>query len=110
MYGARQDESGEVADMRGETVEQAAGRERQHREALVRAVGMEVFAALGNADVTEIYVNPGGRLFVDTRSGGRVDAGVVIEAEAVQRFLNLVASAVPTVMNAGRPALSAEMP
>lgn len=74
------------AEMRGETVEQAAGRERQHREALVRAVGMEVFAALGNPDVTEIYVNPGGRLFVDTRSGGRVDAGVVLEAEAVQRF------------------------
>jgi P-type conjugative transfer ATPase TrbB len=95
--------------MRVETTEQAEGRQRHYREALVRAVGMEVFAALGNPDVTEIYVNADGVVWVDTRSAGRVVLGR-LEPEAVQRFLNLVASDMPTVVNAGRPVLQAELP
>jgi P-type conjugative transfer ATPase TrbB len=83
---------------------------RHYRESLARALGPAVVAALGDPDVDEIYLNPGGRLWVDTRSRGRVDTGVRLGADQVLRFLHQVASHVPTVVNAGRPALQAELP
>jgi type IV secretion system protein VirB11 len=83
---------------------------RHYRESLARALGPVVLEALANPDVTEIYVNPGGRIYLDTRSQGRVAAGVELGAEQVLRFLNLVGSRVPTVLNAGRPQIQAELP
>ncbi|HVT58557.1 MAG TPA: P-type conjugative transfer ATPase TrbB [Thermoanaerobaculia bacterium] len=90
--------------------EQGEERARHFRESLARALGPAVMRALAEPDVNEIYVNPDGRLFLDTRSGGRVAAGVELGAEQVQRFLNLVASSIPSVINPGRPQLQAELP
>ncbi len=83
---------------------------RHYRDSLVRALGPEVLAALADPDVTEIYVNPGGRLLFDTRSRGRVAGGAVLAAEKITRFLNHVASKVPAVLNASHALLQAELP
>jgi type IV secretion system protein TrbB len=84
--------------------------QRHYLGSLERALGPEVLAALTDADVTEAYVNPTGRIFLDTRSRGRVDTGTRLPTERVTRFLNLVASRLPAVINAGRPTLQAELP
>jgi P-type conjugative transfer ATPase TrbB len=83
---------------------------RHYRESLGRALGGEVLAALGDPDVNEVYVNPSGRLYLDTRLLGRVVTATRLAPESVTRFLNLVASRIPAVLNAGRPQLQAEMP
>ncbi len=83
---------------------------RRHCDALARAVGPAVMAAMADPDVTEIYVNPGGRLFLDSRARGRRDSGTALTASQVQRFLNIVASGLGTVINAARPQLQAELP
>ncbi|HVT61643.1 MAG TPA: P-type conjugative transfer ATPase TrbB, partial [Thermoanaerobaculia bacterium] len=90
--------------------EQDEERARHFRESLARTVGPAVMGALAEPDVNEIYANPDGRLYFDTRSAGRVAAGAELEPKQVQKFLNLVASAIPTVINALRPQLQAELP
>jgi P-type conjugative transfer ATPase TrbB len=83
---------------------------RHFRDSLCRAVGPTILEALASADVTEIYVNPSGHLYLDTRSQGRVKAGVRLSSEQILRFLNLVGSRVPMVLNASRPQIQAELP
>jgi type IV secretion system protein VirB11 len=83
---------------------------RHYRDSLCRALGPAVLEALANPDVTEIYVNPSGELYLDTRSQGRIAADAHLPPEQVLRFLNLVGSRLPTVLNAGRPQLQAELP
>jgi Flp pilus assembly CpaF family ATPase len=83
---------------------------QRHLDALARALGPVALHAVEDGDVTEIYVNPSGALFVDTHSRGRVDTGSALSAEQVSRFLNLVASAHSTVLTAARPQLQAELP
>jgi P-type conjugative transfer ATPase TrbB len=83
---------------------------RHFRDSLCRALGPAVLDALADPDVTEIYVNPGGSLYLDTRSRGRVAAPARLSSEQVLRFLNLVGSRVPMVLNAGRPQIQAELP
>jgi type IV secretion system protein VirB11 len=83
---------------------------RHYRDSLVRALGPEILAALGDPDVTEVYVNPGGLVHLDTRSRGRVATGTVLSAEKITRFLNHVASKVPSVLNAAHALLQAELP
>src|ERR1700726_1215619 len=65
---------------------------RHYRGSLVRALGAEVLAALADPDVTEVYVNPSGQLYLDTRSQGRVATATTLPADRVTRFLNQVAS------------------
>ncbi|HVT14704.1 MAG TPA: P-type conjugative transfer ATPase TrbB [Thermoanaerobaculia bacterium] len=83
---------------------------RHYRDSLVRALGPAVLEALADPDVEEIYVNPSGRLHLDTRSQGRIATPALLPPEQILRFLNLVASRIPTVLNAGRPQLQAELP
>lgn len=83
---------------------------RHFRDSLARALGAEILAALGDPDVTEVYVNPDGRLHLDTRSRGRVETGSRVPAAQTTRFLNLVASRIPAVLNASKPHLQAELP
>jgi P-type conjugative transfer ATPase TrbB len=83
---------------------------RHYRDSLCRALGPAVLEAFANPDVTEIYVNPSGQLHLDTRSQGRVAADARLPPEQVLRFLNLVGSRLPTVLNAGRPQIQAELP
>jgi P-type conjugative transfer ATPase TrbB len=88
----------------------AAAATRHYRDSLARALGPEIVVALCDPDVTEVYVNPSGRVHVDTRSQGRVTTPVVLPAERVTRFLNHVASKVPAVLNAAHALLQAELP
>jgi P-type conjugative transfer ATPase TrbB len=83
---------------------------RHYCASLARALGPEVLAALSDPDVTEVYVNPSGRLHLDTRSRGRVATGTHLPPEHAVRFLNLVASRTAAVLNASRPHLQAELP
>jgi type IV secretion system protein TrbB len=83
---------------------------RHFRDSLVRALGPEIVAALGDPDVDEVYVNPSGRLHLDTRSRGRVGTRTLLARDQVTRFLNHVASKVPTLLNAAHALLQAELP
>jgi P-type conjugative transfer ATPase TrbB len=83
---------------------------RHFRDSLCRALGPAVLEALANPDVTEVYVNPSGALYLDTRSQGRISTPVRLASEQILRFLNLVGSRVPMVLNAGRPQIQAELP
>jgi P-type conjugative transfer ATPase TrbB len=101
----------ELLGTRGQGQEgEGADHGRRHREALARALGPAVMAALADPDVTEIYVNPSGRLYFDTRSRGRLDSGADLGPSQVQRFLNIVASHTDGALNALRPQLQAELP
>ena len=84
--------------------------EQRHLDALVRALGPAAFQAVADPDVTEIYVNPSGAVFFDTRSRGRVKTAEVLRADQVYRFLNLVASSHGAVLTTARPQLQAELP
>jgi P-type conjugative transfer ATPase TrbB len=84
--------------------------EQRHLDALVRALGPAAFEAMDDPDVTEIYVNPSGAVFFDTRSRGRVKTAEVLRADQVYRFLNLVASSHRAVLTTARPQIQAELP
>ncbi|HVT61227.1 MAG TPA: P-type conjugative transfer ATPase TrbB [Thermoanaerobaculia bacterium] len=81
-----------------------------YRDSLCRALGPAILEAMADPDVDEIYVNPSGRVFLDTRSQGRCATAAVVPPEQVLRFLNLVASRIPMMLNPGRPQLQAELP
>jgi P-type conjugative transfer ATPase TrbB len=83
---------------------------RRHRDSLARALGPVALEALADPDVTELYVNPSGRLYVDTRSEGRRDTGASLSPDQVLRFLHLVASSFATILTTARPVLQAELP
>jgi type IV secretion system protein TrbB len=83
---------------------------RHYRDSLCRALGPAVVAALHDPDVTEIYVNPTGLLYLDTRSRGRVAAQDHLSPEQISRFLNLLASRVPMTLNPNRPQIQSELP
>jgi P-type conjugative transfer ATPase TrbB len=83
---------------------------RRHLDALTRALGPVALQALHDPDVTEIYVNASGELYVDTRTRGRMETGSALSAEQILRFLNLVASAHQSLLTAARPQLQGELP
>ncbi len=80
------------------------------REMMARHLGGAAMRAFVDSDVTEIYVNPDGRLRFDTRSRGAVVSDDSIEAERVQRFLNTVASSLGWTLDEAHPHLQAELP
>jgi P-type conjugative transfer ATPase TrbB len=84
---------------------------REHAETLLRYLGAEIGQALGDDDVTEIYVNAGdGAVWLDRRSCGRVRSAARLGESAVRSFLNAVASAHRQELTRGQPHLPAELP
>lgn len=82
-----------------------------YAEMMARYLGPGVMRAFLDDDVTEVYLNPqDGRLRVDTRSRGKVDTGIRVEASRVEMFLNTVASHQATTLGVGRTVLQAELP
>jgi type IV secretion system protein TrbB len=78
---------------------------------MARLLGDTVMAAFADDDVTEIYVNPqDGRLRLDTRSRGRVDAGYALEAARLEMFLNAAAASLNMTLGALVPRIEAELP
>jgi P-type conjugative transfer ATPase TrbB len=83
----------------------------ERRRAMLRsAMGPAITAALSDANVIEIMVNPDGALRVDLLGEGRVDTEIRLEAAQVERIIRLVASHARTEVHAAAPIVSAELP
>ncbi len=84
---------------------------RDRRRAMLRtAMGPDIALALADALVVEIMVNPDGALRLDRLGEGRVDTGVRIEPDQVERIIRLVASHARAEIHGDRPIISAELP
>ena len=80
-------------------------------EMLGRYLGASILAAIGDPDVTEVYVNPQDcAVRYDTRSRGKVDSGEFIDGHRVEMFLNAVASRLGVTLTSASPRLEAELP
>jgi len=81
------------------------------RRAMLRtAMGPDIAAALADSQVIEVMVNPDGSLRLDRLGEGRIDTGVVMEPQQVERIVRLVASHARAEVHAGQPIISAELP
>ncbi|WP_184157033.1 P-type conjugative transfer ATPase TrbB [Sphingobium lignivorans] len=74
------------------------------------AMGPAIAAALGDARVVEVMVNPDGALRVDILGEGRVDTDVRLDPAQVERIIRLVASQARSEVHGERPIVSAELP
>ena len=79
-------------------------------EMLAAALGEAIGAAFADPDVTEIMVNPDGRLWLDRHSVGRVFTGLVLASADVERVIRLVASQAGRDVTPAAPMVSAELP
>ncbi|WP_454883568.1 P-type conjugative transfer ATPase TrbB [Sphingomonas oryzagri] len=81
------------------------------RRAMLRtAMGAGIAAALADPRVLEIMVNPDGQLRLDVLGEGRVETGITIDADQVERIVRLVASHARTEISRDAPIVSAEVP
>lgn len=81
------------------------------RRAMLRtAMGAGIAAALADPRVLEIMVNPDGQLRLDVLGEGRVETGITIDADQVERIVRLVASHARTEISSDSPIVSAELP
>lgn len=74
------------------------------------AMGPVIAAALEDADVVEVLLNPDGTLWLDTLSGGRKPTGLTLSREDGDRIIRLVAAHVRVEVNRETPIVSAELP
>lgn len=79
-------------------------------KALRHALGDPILAALNEADVVEILVNPDGRLVIDRIGRGRSDAGEILSVEARERAIRLIADFVGEDVTRDDPRLSGVLP
>jgi len=80
-------------------------------EMLGRYLGAAILDAIGDPDVTEVYVNPQDcAVRYETRSRGKVDSGQSIDAHRVEMFLNAVATRLGVTLTSATPRLEAELP
>jgi type IV secretion system protein VirB11 len=83
----------------------------ERRRAMLRtAMGPTIAAALADAAVIEIMVNPDGVLRLDRLGEGRIDTGTRYDPAQVERIIRLVASHARTEVHAASPIVSAELP
>jgi type IV secretion system protein VirB11 len=83
----------------------------ERRRAMLRtAMGPTIAAALADAAVIEIMVNPDGALRLDRLGEGRIDTGTCYDPAQVERIIRLVASHARTEVHANAPIVSAELP
>lgn len=86
-----------------------AARDRQ-RAMLHTAMGPAIRAALADAAVIEVMVNPDGKLWLDRHGEGRLDTGERLAPAEAERIVRLVASHIRAECHAGNPIVSAELP
>lgn len=77
---------------------------------LVTALGEQIVGALGDPAVTEIMMNPDGRLWIERLGEGRRAAGSELSSHEVERVIRLVATSIGQDVNAQAPLVSAELP
>ena len=83
----------------------------ERRRAMLRtAMGTGIAAALGDPRVIEIMVNPDGALRLDVLGEGRVETGIVMPPEQVERIIRLVASHARAEIHSDAPIISSELP
>jgi type IV secretion system protein VirB11 len=81
------------------------------RRAMLRtAMGTGIAAALADPRVIEIMVNPDGALRVDVLGEGRVETGLALPSEQVERIIRLVASHARAEIHGDAPIISSELP
>jgi len=84
---------------------------RDRRRTMLRtAMGPDIAHALADAQVVEIMVNPDGALRLDRLGEGRIDTGVRLDRDQVERIIRLVASHARAEVHDGSPIVSAELP
>jgi type IV secretion system protein TrbB len=79
-------------------------------DALRHALGPEIAAALADAQVTEVMVNPDGRIWVDRLGEGRSSLGASVSREARDRVIRLVADHAGEAVGRDAPRLSGTLP
>ncbi len=87
-------------------------REKQKRVygMLLSSMGDLICRLLKDDTVSDITVNPDGRLWVDRLAVGRSDSGETLSEADAERIIRIVASSLNTVCNRENPVLSAELP
>jgi len=87
-------------------------REQQARltEKLRRELGPVVLAALDDADVTEIMLNPDGVVWIESQRFGMRDTGGRMGAAQAENLIGTVASILGAVVNAASPIVEGELP
>ena len=86
--------------------------EQQQRleEKLRRELGPVVLAALDDADVTEVILNPDGVLWTESQRDGMRETGARMSAIQAENLIGTVASMLGTVVNAASPIVEGELP
>jgi len=74
------------------------------------ALGPQIGAWLEEPSITEIMLNPDGRLWIDRLGLGLADTGCMLAAETGERIIRLVAHHVGAEVHPGAPRVSAELP
>ncbi len=82
----------------------------RQRTMLRTAMGPAIATALAGATVTEVMVNPDGRLWIDRHGDGRIDTGGRLEASDAERIIRMVARHIGQECHRDRPVVSAELP
>lgn len=80
------------------------------RAMLCTAFGPAITAALSDARVIEIMVNPDGALRIDILGEGRTDTDVKIDPAQIERIIRLVASYARAEVHGDQPIISSELP
>ena len=84
--------------------------QRRLHEKLCRELGPVVLAALDDADVTEVILNPDGALWTESQCDGMRNTGERMSAIQAENLIGTVASMLGTVVNAASPIVEGELP
>ncbi|TVR78331.1 MAG: P-type conjugative transfer ATPase TrbB [Rhodospirillales bacterium] len=74
------------------------------------SLGPVIQAALEDANIVEVMVNPGGRIWVDGIRGGRHDTGAVLPAGTVETIIRLVADHIGETATRESPLVAGTIP
>ncbi|SFK01629.1 Type II/IV secretion system protein [Bradyrhizobium sp. cf659] len=74
------------------------------------ALGPALARYLEDASISEVMLNPDGRLWIDRLSSGLTDTGESLSAADGERIVRLVAHHAGAEVHAGAPRVSAELP
>src|SRR3546814_8295401 len=91
--GGRDPHAGRRARQQGAAVMRETLSASRSRAMLRTAMGPTIVAALADAEVIEIMINPDGRLWLDRLGRGRWDTGYRFEPEQVARIIRQIGRA-----------------
>ena len=88
----------------------SASKSARTAQMLARFLGESIMAGFCEESVTEVYSNPDGAVWFDTRTCGKLRQDVRLAPERAEQFLNAVADLHGLTISAERPVLQAELP